>query len=321
MKKILILLLSFISVYLFSEEFKMKYWGTVYLTDMNISYVNVRQDPSLSGKKIDQYHIGQNIRVSGVSMEEETIDNHTGYWVRVNKIDEDKSKIYPLYDGTGWLWSKFINEISDIKPSQITFKEYIQPTSRRNGKLILNINHNGDKREVEVYPHKEPSQNYYTFVWADDMPEFMYYDIPGTYIWYPNDNTIEHVTYYGNEMESAWCIISDDREYLIQDHGTSPGSRGVTIKDIETGEYIFRGSYFRNLNLSGNEIEICYVVSNWNINKGRIDQETMNYYEEYISQNEKPNDSSFIYDVVVKYKYNFITKERIFLSSNYEPFQ
>lgn len=316
-KKIAFILIILITSVAYADEYKMEYEGTVYLTKMIDTNVNVREFPTTDAHKIDKYYLDDKIRITGISKKRETIDNHSGYWLRVNKIEKGNSKLYPTYSGYGWIWSKYVEGVSKLEPSEITFKRYIKKTNKTGASIILNIKHKGKIREVKVYPHKEKNQDYYTFIWSEDMKDFIYYDIPGTYIWDPKDNSINHITYFGSETESAWCIFTDDRKYMLQDYGTSPGIRGVSVIEISTGKKIYGGGYIYPLNLEGYKIDISFLESNPN-----IDNETLQHVKTY-KKNNAPPESNYNLDseVVIKYRYDFITQKRKFIECYYKYVQ
>ncbi len=319
MKKILFLSVIWICSLSYAEEVKLDFGGLNFLTEINDDNVSIRNAPSLTAKKTGTLHKGDKIRVNGISRMMDSIDNHSGYWLRFSKIHTGEYEFYPLSEGEphNWVWSNYVQELSNLSPSNIQFKKYIPRTKNRGDSLEILIEKDGKKRSAIVYPHKEPSQSYYTFTFSDDRDAFMYYDIPGTYIWNPKTNEIHHSTYYGYDIESAWSIVTDDRKYLLQDSGTSPGVRGISVRDLNIGEIIFRGSYFcGELNFTDHEFDIVYVPAYWDVKN--LDKETVNHFQEY-KKTHKPKDE--FERVVVKYRYNFVTKKRSFVECAYKYFQ
>jgi hypothetical protein len=102
--------------------------------------------------------------------------------------------------------------------------------------------------------------------------------------------TIENVYF----ESSLWQIITDDSKYLILDNGTTPPPRSVIVKNLESGETIFSGYYYGNINFSGTSIEICkfygkYYAGEWSINDS-LNEEEMNYAQSFLENNEPPKE-------------------------------
>ena len=130
-------------------------------------------------------------------------------------------------------------------------------------------------------------------------------------------------------MSSLWEIITSDSKYMIIDYGTAPPPRFVVIKSLESGEIIFSGNYYRDINLQGHTIEIVknfgeYYSGKWSLNK-RLNEKELNFAKEYIKANEPPEDIVKIADLaqgnglglLIVFEYNFITKEYKIIDGKY----
>ena len=128
---------------------------------------------------------------------------------------------------------------------------------------------------------------------------------------------------------SLWHIILEEHNYLIQDHGTSPPPRFVIIKNLENKEILYQGTYFLDINLQENTIEIVkyygeYYNGSWTIN-GNLEYEEIIFAENFMKINEPPEDLVEIANLaqgnglglLIFIRYNFITYEEEFLGCMY----
>ncbi len=315
-KKILIVSFLLLCNLIYSQEVKLRYGGYNFITEITEDNVNIRNKPTLKSKKIGKLYRGDKIRITGISKTAEEIDGHLGYWLRFNKIETSKDKKYISSPNKyNWVWSKYVAKLSNLKPSKISLKKHKAATSHNVSTIELFLEHNGKTRTIEAYAHKEDSQNHYTFLLSSDLENYMYYDVPGTYIYLPESNEIKHITYYGNGTE--WNILSNDNKYLLQDAGSCAGPRFLSIINLESGEIVFDGLYMGcRLNLKGNEVDIIYVPNY--LNEDKLDSETIRHAKEFKKNNKAEDDS---YQVIVTYRYNFVTKKRKFVKCYYQVSQ
>ncbi len=85
MKKIFLIIFVLETFFCLAQE-NHNYLGYYYLTEINDNDVNLRDIPSLRSKKIGKLNKGDKIRVVGISKKLETIDNHYGYWLKIQKL-------------------------------------------------------------------------------------------------------------------------------------------------------------------------------------------------------------------------------------------
>jgi hypothetical protein len=268
-----------------AQEQKLQYFGTVYNTIINDDRVNVRNYPSLNGNILFQTNKDIKIMIIGFSKEHHFIDNYNGYWVRI-RIKENQ----PDQWKEGWVFSKYIDHLNNIVPSEIKILELSPKEERRAQRLIGSYQINGIEKTIILYPHKEEYQNFYTFAYNIDDAEFHYTNIPGSYAWYPETDELKHISYIGTSVESAWIVFTDDFKYIIEDFGTGPAPRGLGVWRINDELEIFSGLYYKDINLHGHIIEIIYVYDWWNIENKKLDNEILNYCENFRKNNPEPQE-------------------------------
>lgn len=313
-----ICLLVLFSFEFFASDFQLElenrqFFGTVAKASVNDDNLNVRLRPSTSSLKIGKLNKGDVVTVKGFSDKREVIDGFNGYWL---KIQVEKNDIVIDYASDnfgwyGWVFSKYVN--IDSKTDVSTFKVLNANSETESGilSLDLEIDRNGQKNKVKVYPEKFSNQESYYFVWSDDMDDFFYSDPVGTFKWNPKTNEITHLTDMGYDCESAWCIVSDDEKYLFQDFGTSTGVRAFAIFDLKTNKKLYSGYYLRYLGYDGKSVITVEECSWWNIDKKRVSDESLKISEEY-KKTLKPDELEFS-NVVVRYKLNLESFQKEYL--------
>lgn len=258
---------SGITIALAENEEKLQYGGIVYNTIVNDDNVNIRSYPSLQSDVLFQVSKDTRIRIIGVSKEKNTIDNYNGHWLLVT-IRENQPNGWE----TGWIFSKYVNG-GDIEPSEINVADLTPEEPIQTRKLDLTYK-------------KLPNQSFWTFVWDEYIVNYRYNNIPGSYAWYPETNELRHITYIGTSEESAWVIFTDDFKYALQDSGTSPGIRGLSVWRVNDGRKIFSGTYLRDIKLNGYTIEIVYEYSR--LFMDRLDNEIITFAENFEQNNPEP---------------------------------
>jgi hypothetical protein len=262
-------------------EEKLQYWGTVFNTFINDDNVNVRSYPSLNADVLFKLDKNTKIVITGVSREIDDIYNYIGNWLNI--------RIENQWGDEGWIFSKYA-ENGRITASELKIIELLPKEENRSQGLMGMYEINGNRKHITFYPHKEKNQNFYTFAYDWSMGSFHYSNIPGSYAWFPETDELKHITYIGTDVESAWSIFTDDFKYILQDFGTSPGPRGLVVSRVDDGKRIFSGTYYHDLKLYGNSVNIVYVYDNWNISKNRLDSEILTYGEEFKKNNPEPED-------------------------------
>lgn len=281
------------------------YLGKIARASVNDDNVNVRLLPSISSEKIGSVNKGTIVEILGYSNEKEIINGYEGYWLKIYFKDKPR-EYYGLY---GWIYSQYVDVDPSVEVSKIKFLGY------EKGKgLTIELDRNGEKIQSNVYISRMDNQSFYTFVWCDEIKDFFYSDPTGTFKWDPETNEISNITSMGSEIESGWCLISDDSKFFFQDFGTSPGARGLGVYDIETTKQLYSGSYYRDLEYDGKCITVVKVYNNQHYDEhGKKFKEETPLTEEQL---EWKNQGGGV-DVLVKYRFNLLTKETEFIGCEY----
>lgn len=305
------------------DDFKLEprqYFGTCAVTTVNDDNVNIRAMPNTSAEKIGKLNKGDTVKIKGFSDKRELIDGFNGYWLKI-AVDSKREGYYTDNDGYfGWLFSKYVNIDPSTEVSSFNVVKLNPQKDKSRLSFELEIDRNGDIITNTIYSSRLGNQDFYTFVWSDDMPDFKYNDPVGTFKYFPDTNKIEHATYMGSECESAWCLVTDDNKYMMQDYGTSPGVRGLGVYEIATGKSVFEGSYYRDLQYDGESIVCCERISEWNTD---ISAETKEYAKQFEQATPVPEDylklkaQGMDVSTIVLYRFNFETKETEYAGCQY----
>ena len=98
---------------------------------------------------------------------------------------------------------------------------------------------------------------------------------------------------------------------MFEDGGTSPGVRGLSVRDLKTNEIIYRGSYLRDLDYKNDEITVVQEYDNWNIKRGIISPEGIEHakaFEKTLSE-----DDLMQQEIVIRYRFNLNTRKLAYL--------
>lgn len=190
-----ICLLVFFSFEFYANDFQLEldnrqYFGTVAKTTVNDDNLNIRLKPSTSSLKIGKLNKGDTVIIKGFSDKREKIDGFEGYWLKIQVEKNDIIKDYACdnFGWYGWVFSKYVNIDPKINVSTFRVEKVNFATESRISSLNLEMNRDGTKSIVKVYPHKFENQESYYFVWSDDIKGFMYSDPVGTFKWNPKTN-------------------------------------------------------------------------------------------------------------------------------------
>ncbi len=310
-----ILCLFTVAAFAFSEEVKGEYTGTLYATEINSDHVNVRALPSLSAKVLFQLNHDDKVFVAGVSEKPNTINGQTAYWLLVEYTPKGDNQAQLK----GWLFGAFAKDCQSLAPSVVSVSTYTPPTNRKGAVLEIQVERNGSKGTYKAYSYKLDAQPFVTFTWSADDKDFMYTDVPGTYVWYPDTNATKHICYLGTSMESAWVCFTDDLKYAFEDFGTSPGPRGLGVWTVPAETDVFSGGYYHSIELKDHEITVVYVYDDWNIKEGQIDKETAAHAKDFQRTHPMPTKRSdgLTNALLVKYRLNLNSRQRKFLDCEY----
>lgn len=318
MKKYIVFCLLLLCTFMiFANEYKIEldnrqYFGTVAKAKVNDDNLNIRLKPTIDSIKVGKLNKGDIVTIKGYSDKKETIDNFEGYWLKIQIEKSPETKYYygDIFGKFGWVFSKYIDIDPKIEVSKFSVKDIHPETDNTNLYLDLEINRQGKKTIVNVYPHKFSDQESYCFVWSDDMKDFMFSDPVGTFMWNPDTNEITHITDMGYDGESAWCIISDDGKLFFQDYGTSPGLRYYEIFDVKSKKYLNGGYYLNNIEYDGKSIVIVEKCSGWY--KKLVSEESLKRSEEFLKALQ-PRELDFHESIIVRYKLNLTDFSREYI--------
>lgn len=287
-------------------EYETRLGATLYETEVLDGPLNVRRRPSLTSEVVEQLEVETRVVVTGLSLTADEIDDHTGHWLRIAPVANRALGL--LSDG--WVFSKYVAESQNLEARSITVLGLTEPEERRAQMLRLLVG----EEEYRVRPRSMASQNFYTFVWAPGVRGFTFRDVPGAYVWHPASVEAKHITYQADTMESAWTAFTDDFTYQLTDVGTGPGVRGLGIRNLNTGEVVFSGSYYDDVDLQGHEVTVAYQYTPWAIERGRIDEEAIDRAEACLEADlERPDVHPSQQELVVRYRYNIDSGERTYL--------
>ena len=287
--------------------------GTVYTTRLGARLfettvaagpLNVRDRPGLSGTTVEQLEAGAPVVVTGLSERVDRIDSHEGRWLRIADPE------VPVWGrpSLGWVFSKYVAGAENLEPREMEIVGLTDPKPNQSRQLRLRL----DDEEHQVSKHQVDSQDFYSFVWSDGEDGYSYRDVPGSYVWRPGEAQAELITHDGSSMESAWVTFSDDFQYMFQDAGTGMGVRGLSVFDVASGERVFNGGYYRDINLDGYEIDIVVRYTDRGIERGLIDDESIRLAESFMEHTpedpEIPDTRSQL--LIVEYRLNVDTGER-----------
>jgi len=181
-------LLVFFTFQVYANNFQLEldnrqYFGTVAKTTINIDNLNIRLKPSTSSLKIGMLKKGDVVTVKGYSDKRERIDNFNGYWLKIQIEKNDIIKDYASdnFGWYGWVFSKYVDIDPKIDVSTFSVFKVNSATKSTLLSIDLEIDRNGQKTIVRVYPSKFSKQESYYFVWSDDIKDFQYSDPVGTF--------------------------------------------------------------------------------------------------------------------------------------------
>lgn len=298
-------------VALHAKEVKGEYTGTVFASVINDNHVNIRARPDLTAKVLFQLNKDSAVRVMGVSENPQTVQNQKAYWLLISTPAQDANSS----QRKGWVYAAFVKDCGGLSPSALSVGKYTPPTSSRGDSLDIILDRGGARSTFRVSPNKLDTQPFFTFTWSNDDGDFKYTDVPGSYAWYPETNEVEHISYGGTSMESAWVCFTDDFKYMLEDFGTSPGPRGLGVWTVAEDRSVFSGTYYRSLEMKGHEIDIVSEYTDWRISDGQIDAETARYAKDFKRKHPMPDQRSdgLSNTLIVRYRLDLDSNRRQFL--------
>jgi uncharacterized protein YgiM (DUF1202 family) len=286
-------------------------FGTVCKTNITDENVNLRNLPSLNSDIIDQIRKDEIVTIIGFSKAIETIEGVDGYWVNVFYGDKK-----------GWIFSNYIN-LENKESSKIKFVELIPA---QNGRIpLVKLSYLLEGKEILAEIDYNTWKNYYVILWDCYQYGFHYTNVPGIYFLDKQSFELKHISYVATSEEwpHAWTLFTDDLEYILQDSGTSPGVRGITVWRSGDGKEVFSGSYY-GIKIDGHIIEVVYPCDEWSLERGYTDEEIVSYGKRYKNETSIPEDIEKIkretglgIDLIIRCSYNLDTGERKIISGEY----
>jgi hypothetical protein len=295
--------------------------GITCLTNVIDNNVNVRNYPSLESEVISQVHNNDIVRIIGFSGEKMNIDNFYGEWLNILYQKNEKEYI------NGWIFSKYLN-IKDIEYTPIQFYESILNPYSARPYTGLGISYTLQDKEIFDFPDYTEWNDYYIIVRSVFDNYYHYTNKPGIYTFDKRTHEFKHITYMGSygPTAHAWTVFTDDFKYLIQDSGTSPGVRGITVWRLSDMKIFYNGGYYgkRENIIKNNTIEVVYRIDNWRFEHGYIDEEVMQFGKNFIENNPITQEMlgnllhpSLSYSPLVRATVNLDTGERILIKGEY----
>jgi predicted SnoaL-like aldol condensation-catalyzing enzyme len=278
--------------------------------------VNMRKFPNIDAKVVYQLSKDDIVKIVGFHNTKETIDDYEGAWINIFFMKDEKT----LYEG--WVFSKYIN-IGEKEYSAIKFLEIIPKTGNKISLLKFSYIING----VEHYIQTDYNEwnGFYVIVRGPYENWYHYTNQPGIYLLDKNTMELKHMTYLGTTVAwpHAWTVFTDDYKYLIQDSGSSPGPRGITVYNCETMEITYSGTYYGR-KIYNHTIEVVYSCDEWNLTHGYTDEEIIEYGKKYKEENDVPEDikqqqeeTGLYLDFLVRCSINLDTGERKIIEGQY----
>jgi hypothetical protein len=289
--------------------------GIFLLTNINNNNVNVRNYPSLESDIVYKLNNNDIIQIIGSSGEKVNIDNFYGDWVNILHQKNDNEYI------VGWVFSKYVNA-NDREYVPISFIGF---ETSRFGYTLMRVTHTLHESESFNLPNWNDWNNYYVIVWSQFDNFFHYNNRPGVYSLNKETMELRHITYLGSFGSTAhrWTVFTDDFQYLIQDSGTGPYPRGITVWRSQDLKKIFSGLYYEDANIYDNFIEVVYRMNDWSFERGFTDEEIMEYGRRYKEENPAPQEMierlnpTLDIELLVRCSINLDTGERKILGGQY----
>lgn len=293
------------------SEYTTRNGATLLETTVSLGPLNVRDQPGLSGEVVAQLPEGSPVIVIGLSERVDVIDDHEGRWLHITDPDDRNWVVDPL----GWVFSRYVTGAESLPPRDMRVVGLTEPESGSTPRLNLTL----DGVQQSVSQDRHETQDFHIFQWTADQRGFSYRDIPGAYAWREGQEEAELIMHYQGDAESAWVAFTDDFTYMIEDFGTGPGVRGLSVTNVETGEHVFGGAYYRDINLDGYTIEVVERYTGGGGGDDRNGQQTNPQVEAFLEDNPEPADNPHGLPtlLLVKYRLNIESGQREFIGAEW----
>jgi len=199
------------------------------------------------------------------------------------------------------------------------------------GKLYGKYTAENHETEFSVECSKFNNQELYFFFWTQYTAGFPFSNKPGLYILDIDKKRLEHIAYFDgiDEMRGeifgigVWTSLTNDFHYLIHEYGSGPPPRGVGVWDLRSGEKIFNGVYYLDINLKGNTMEVIedfdeYYGGKWLNRSNELNDEQIAFAIKYRETNKPPEDMVRMADsgasvglaLVILFEFNMDTRTK-----------
>ena len=300
--------------------------GITCLTNIVENDVHVKNYPSFDSEIIFRLQNNDIVRILGLSGEAVNIDNIYGFWLNVLHQKSDNEIIH------GWLFSRYVN-LKNIEYSPIRFMELVPGIIRGvpTGRYFLNVSFFVDGNEIiRRYLSLTEWNNYYVVVWGPYDNGFHWTNRPGVYLLCKETHELRHITYLGafGATSHMWTVFTDDFRYLIQDSGSAPPIRGITVWCLYDMTVVFGGAYYGVKSIQNNTIEYVYRFDDFAISRGRLDEEIILFGKKFVENTPVPqeiidrsqSDPSRI-QPLIRASFNLDTRERKILGGTFTVLQ
>jgi hypothetical protein len=257
-----------------------------------------------NGKKFYILNSGAQVKISGLT---HRLDGEQ--WLEILFLQQGYS-----WETNGWIRAEDLSINEYLIPLELKFIKEIEKNDYI-AKLLVSYSKDGEDVEITIRAIKSKNNTIFSFYW-DHYNGSYYLNVPGVYIYDPNNNNLEHISYLGKSSWSGQVEVTSDLKYVLQDIGSSPGVRGLYIYEANTNEEYFSCGYRSDWNLNGYCIEVVesygyYSSSNNKLyEEDNIDLEIKEFGERFIAENQYPEEFSDNIGIIIICEYNFITKER-----------
>jgi hypothetical protein len=244
------------------------FYDIKYNTNILENDVDVRIYPSMDAEILGHLQEDNIVRILGFTKDKTNIDDFNGYWVNILYSSTGE---YPFLNG--WVFSKYV-DIGDIEASPIKFAGF------SGNEMVISYEIQGEEIFQSIYSPDE-----LIIVWDTGEPGYHYSSVPGVYLLNLDTLELTHITYFGAfEGPIGWTTFLDDKKYLVQDTGTDPVSRGLTVWNLIDNKKIFEGGYHNNWLINNHTIEYVRYYNTWALDHGHLDEELI-AYGQYFKEN------------------------------------
>jgi SH3 domain-containing protein len=289
--------------------------STLYVGTVNAGPLNVRDEPSTAGKVITQLSEGAPVVVTGVSLQSDLIAGHEGYWLRIKDYWDRDYALKQL----GWVFSKYIDDVADLTPVPLVIGNVRKDAIGSLVGLTVGDNRGGVGHFTTVATARIEHQEFYTFTWNVERWGYHYANVPGTYVYYLDTDSIAHVSYHGHSVGDTRVYLTDDMMFQLETSGETGGVHDLVIRRVSEGQPVYAGQRCGPLNVVDHDVGVCEVHRVF----GRtpdytVEPEAARYIRDLFRTTppEQWGDRGEV-DVVIYYSLNMDTGNTVILSASF----